>query len=86
MSNFYEKPGLAPGKYRIEMLEAAIRNDRWLRLDTWEAEQRTWTRTKLLLDHHLEEVKQRFGPDTSIRLLAGQRHKRFPIILSDILI
>lgn len=66
------KPGLAPGKYRIEMLQQAIRNDRWLRLDTWEAEQPTWTRTKLLLDYHLDKAKQRFGPDAGVRLLAGQ--------------
>jgi nicotinic acid mononucleotide adenylyltransferase len=86
VSNFYIKPGLAPGKYRIEMLQEAIRNDRWLRLDTWEAEQPTWTRTKLLLDHHLEKVKQRFGPDTEVRLLAGQYNERFPMIRSAIFI
>lgn len=71
VSNSYGKAGLAPEKYRIEMLKAAVKNDKWLRVDTWEAEQPTWTRTKLVLDHHLEEIKKRFGDDTELVYLAG---------------
>ena len=72
MSNYYNKPGLAEVNYRIEMLQAAIRNDQWLRIDRWEADQPTWTRTKLLLDHHHEEVKKCIGENTEVRLLAGR--------------
>jgi len=50
VSDNYGKKGLAKVEYRIEMLQAAIKNDKWLRIDTWEAEQPTWTRTKLVLD------------------------------------
>ncbi len=71
VSNLYGKPGLAPENYRIEMLQAAVRDDNWLRVDTWEATQTSWTRTKLVLDHHYEEIKKRYGEDTELRLLAG---------------
>jgi len=54
------------------MLQAAIRNDKWLRIDTWEAQQTSWTRTKLVLDHHLEQARERFGEDVELRLLAGK--------------
>jgi hypothetical protein len=59
------------------MIQAAIRNDNWLRLDSWEAEQTTWTRTKLVLDHHHEEIKKRYGEDTELRLLSGLRNSKF---------
>ena len=54
------------------MLQAAIENDKWLRIDTWEAEQTTWTRTKLVLDHHHEIIKQKYGENTGLRLLSGE--------------
>jgi nicotinamide mononucleotide adenylyltransferase len=71
VSNLYDKPGLAPVEYRIKMIEAAIRNDPWLRVDTWEAEQAVWTRTRFVLDHHHELAKKKFGESTQIRLLSG---------------
>ncbi len=63
---------MAKVNYRIEMLQAAIRNDKWLRVDTWEAEQTSWTRTKLVLDHHYEDIKKRYGEDTELRFLSGK--------------
>jgi len=71
VSNSYGKPGLVEAKHRIEMLEAAIPNDPWRRADSWEASQTSWTRTKLVLEHHHEEAKKRFGEDTEIKLLSG---------------
>ncbi len=53
------------------MLKAAIRDNDWLHVDTWEAEQTSWTRTKLVLDHHHEQIKKKYGEDTELRLLAG---------------
>jgi nicotinic acid mononucleotide adenylyltransferase len=53
------------------MLEAAVSNNRWLRVDTWEAKQTSWTRTRLTLDHHYEEIKKRHGEDVELRFLAG---------------
>ena len=71
MCNAYGKPGLAPVEDRIDMLRAAIENDRWLRVDTWEGTQASWTRTKLVLDHHLDEAKRKHGDATELRLLSG---------------
>ncbi|CAF3432760.1 unnamed protein product [Rotaria socialis] len=71
VSDNYDKPGLAKANYRIEMIQAAIRDNHWLRMDSWEAEQTSWTRTKLVLDHHYEEIKKRFGENTELRLLSG---------------
>jgi len=71
VSDNYGKKGLAKVEYRIEMLQAAIKNDKWLRIDTWEAEQPTWTRTKLVLDHHHDLVKKKLGNDVGLRLLSG---------------
>ncbi|CAF3440159.1 unnamed protein product [Rotaria sp. Silwood1] len=71
VSDSYGKAGLAKVEHRIEMLQAAIRNDHWLRIDTWEAKQTSWTRTRLVLDHHYEDIKKRYGENTELRLLSG---------------
>jgi nicotinamide mononucleotide adenylyltransferase len=71
VSDSYGKPGLAKVNYRIEMLQASVPKNNWVRVDTWEAEQTTWTRTKLVLDHHHEIIKQKYGPDTELRYLSG---------------
>ena len=76
MSDSYGKAGLAKVDYRIEMLQAAIRNDKWLRLDTWESEQTSWTRTKIVLDHHQKRIKEEFGEDVKVRLLSGKRYSK----------
>jgi nicotinic acid mononucleotide adenylyltransferase len=77
VSNSYGKPGLAKVDHRIEMLRAAIQNDHWIRLDTWEAEQPTWTRTKLVLDHHYEDIKKKYGDNTELRFLSGLNQTPF---------
>jgi len=59
VSNSYGKAGLVEEKLRIEMLEAAVRDNHWLRVDPWEATQTSWTRTKLVLDYHHEEMKKK---------------------------
>jgi hypothetical protein len=56
------------------MLQAAICNDIWLHVDTWEAEQTSWTRTKLVLDYHQKKAREQFGEDVELRLLAGKRN------------
>ena len=72
VSDSYGKAGLVKVDYRIEMLKASIKNDKWLRIDTWEAEQTSWTRTKLVLDHHHEIAKQKYGENTGLRYLSGK--------------
>ncbi|CAF0985341.1 unnamed protein product [Adineta ricciae] len=71
VSDSYGKAGLVKVDHRIEMLKASIKNDKWLRVDTWEAEQTSWTRTKLVLDYHHEMVKQKYGEKTGVRFLSG---------------
>jgi nicotinamide mononucleotide adenylyltransferase len=71
VSDNYAKAGLAKVNYRVEMLQAAIHNNPWLRIDTWEAEQPSWTRTKLVLDHHYEDIKKRYGENIRLRYLSG---------------
>ncbi len=71
VSDNYAKAGLAKVNYRIEMLQAAIRDSPWLRVDTWEAEQPSWTRTRVALDHHYENIKKRYGENTRLRFLSG---------------
>ncbi|CAF3610703.1 unnamed protein product [Adineta steineri] len=71
VSDSYGKAGLVKANYRIEMLQAALKGDKWRRVDSWEAEQPTWTRTKLALDHHQEIVKQNYGENIQLRYLSG---------------
>ncbi|CAF1105120.1 unnamed protein product [Adineta steineri] len=72
VNEFYNKTSLTPATHRIEMLRAAIYNDnKWLSVDTWEAEQPFWTPVNLVLDHHYKIIKQRYGEDTELRLLTG---------------
>ncbi len=77
VSDSYGKAGLVKTDYRIEMLQAAISNDKWLRLDTWESEQISWTRTKLVLDYHQKKIKEEFGEDVKVRLLSGKRNSNY---------
>ncbi len=84
VSNSYGKPGLAAANHRLEMLQAAISNDHWLRIDSWEATQTSWTRTKLVLDHHHEDIKKRYGNDTELRLLAGKINLKLKFLFSNI--
>lgn len=48
----YAKLGLAPANHRCEMLSLALASSSWVKLDTWECEQESWTRTRRVLDHH----------------------------------
>ncbi|CAF5030790.1 unnamed protein product, partial [Rotaria sp. Silwood1] len=71
VNDTYPKPGLAKAEHRIEMIQAAVANNQWLRVDSWEANQESWTRTKIVLDHHYEDIKKQYGENTELRLLAG---------------
>ena len=71
MSDNYGKPGLVPIAHRLEMLRASIGEKHWIRVDPWEAEQKDWTRTRIVLGYHHEEAKKKYGESTGIRYLAG---------------
>lgn len=71
----YAKPGLLPVAQRIEMLVESVRDSDWIRIDTWEGNQSTWIRSKFVLDHHHEEIKKKYGPDTGLRFICGMYSK-----------
>lgn len=48
----YEKKDLQPSKHRCNMLKEALKTSDWIRMDTWETEQPTWSRTAKVLKHH----------------------------------
>lgn len=48
----YEKKDLVPAKHRCNMLREALKTSDWIRMDTWECEQPTWSRTAKVLRHH----------------------------------
>ncbi|CAC5420949.1 unnamed protein product [Mytilus coruscus] len=48
----YEKKDLQPAKHRCNMLRESLTSSDWIRMDTWECEQPSWSRTALVLRHH----------------------------------
>ncbi|MCJ1430878.1 hypothetical protein MMC27_000228, partial [Xylographa pallens] len=81
VSDAYEKAGLASAKHRVAMCDLAVdQTSNWLMVDPWEAIQKEYTRTALVLDHFDHEVNVvRGGAETSggerksvhVALLAG---------------
>ncbi|XP_077495541.1 nicotinamide mononucleotide adenylyltransferase isoform X3 [Amblyomma americanum] len=56
VSDGYGKLGLAPANHRCRMLSLALASSSWVRLDTWECEQDSWTQTRRVLDHHRQRI------------------------------
>ncbi|MCJ1400584.1 hypothetical protein MMC11_003790 [Xylographa trunciseda] len=57
VSDAYEKAGLASAKHRVAMCDLAVdQTSTWLMVDPWEAIQKDYTRTALVLDHFDHEV------------------------------
>ena len=42
--------GLLPSNHRVEMVQKAIENYDFVKISTWEAEQKKWNRTRAVLD------------------------------------
>nr|XP_025965523.1 nicotinamide/nicotinic acid mononucleotide adenylyltransferase 3 isoform X1 [Dromaius novaehollandiae] len=51
----YGKKGLVSAKHRIAMVKLALETSDWIRVDSWESEQETWTETVKVLRHHYNE-------------------------------
>uniref|UniRef100_F7ACU1 Cytidyltransferase-like domain-containing protein n=2 Tax=Ornithorhynchus anatinus TaxID=9258 RepID=F7ACU1_ORNAN len=45
----YGKKDLAAARHRIAMARLALQTSDWIRVDTWESEQETWTETVKVL-------------------------------------
>ncbi|XP_013403392.1 nicotinamide/nicotinic acid mononucleotide adenylyltransferase 1 isoform X2 [Lingula anatina] len=52
VSDGYKKKDLEPAKHRCEMVRRSLKTSSWIRLDTWESDQDTWTETARILAHH----------------------------------
>ncbi|XP_025928876.1 nicotinamide/nicotinic acid mononucleotide adenylyltransferase 3 [Apteryx rowi] len=55
VSDDYRKKGLVSAKHRIAMAKLALETSDWIRVDSWESEQETWTETVKVLGHHYNE-------------------------------
>ena len=53
----YEKKDLVAAKHRCAMAKLALRTSDWIRVDTWETEQDSWTTTYKTLRYHQEVLK-----------------------------
>lgn len=56
VADSYSKAGLVPATHRCRMLSLALASNPWVRLDTWECEQKCWTETRRVLDHHRQRL------------------------------
>lgn len=56
VSDHYPKKGLLCAKHRCEMVRLGLKSSDWVRLDTWESEQKMWTETVCVLDHHYSQL------------------------------
>lgn len=63
-SDGYGKPGLAPAKHRMRMVELATETSDWLRLEPWECSQPNWSRTLLVLRQARESLEKKYGQPT----------------------
>lgn len=57
VSDAYRKAGLASAEHRVAMCQLAIdRTSNWLMVDSWEAEQKEYQPTAVVLDHFEHEI------------------------------
>uniref|UniRef100_A0A7E4ZTX0 Nicotinamide-nucleotide adenylyltransferase n=1 Tax=Panagrellus redivivus TaxID=6233 RepID=A0A7E4ZTX0_PANRE len=68
VADTFGKKGLAPAQHRFAMLDAATTNIAWLRADSWECSQTKWTRTLAVLQHHEDQVREKYQ-DSKIRVV-----------------
>jgi len=59
VSDGYKKKGLLPTLHRVPMCKLSIKDSDWIDVDTWEAEEPEWTRTKVVLETIEERVNKK---------------------------
>lgn len=64
----FGKIDLISGHHRMKMAELAVNGSDWITADFWETEQSDWTRTVMVMRHHIEVLKKEFN-ESSIRLM-----------------
>ncbi|KAI9769100.1 MAG: hypothetical protein M1840_004451 [Geoglossum simile] len=74
VSDAYKKAGLASAEHRIQMCRMAVNQTDWLMVDDWEATQKDYQTTAIVLDHFEHEINKVLGGERKpvrIALLAG---------------
>lgn len=71
VADSFNKPNLASAHHRLAMVEAATSHSNWLRADGWECRQKSWSRTALVLRHHLQEARRKLQDDVRLVLVVG---------------
>ncbi|KAI0209397.1 Nicotinamide/nicotinic acid mononucleotide adenylyltransferase 1 [Lamellibrachia satsuma] len=81
VNDSYAKKDLLCASHRCAMLKTALQSSDWIRLDTWETEQDSWTETVKVLQHQkdifetlvnsndlidMPQKKRKFNPDLSM--------------------
>ncbi|KAI9855921.1 MAG: hypothetical protein M1813_009355 [Trichoglossum hirsutum] len=62
VSDAYKKAGLASADHRVQMCELAVNNTSdWLSVDGWEATQKDYQPTAIVLDHFEHEINEVLG-------------------------
>uniref|UniRef100_A0A8D8UGU2 Nicotinamide-nucleotide adenylyltransferase n=1 Tax=Cacopsylla melanoneura TaxID=428564 RepID=A0A8D8UGU2_9HEMI len=64
----YGKKDLVSSLHRCEMVRLALENSSWIKVSDWEAKQLDWTRTRVALDHHEDELNQQLNNQTNDKI------------------
>lgn len=59
VNDAYGKKELVSASHRCAMVQLAVKNTPWIKLDTWESEQDKWTETVQLLRHHYNVINHK---------------------------
>jgi nicotinamide mononucleotide adenylyltransferase len=57
----FRKPALLDAKHRLAMCESSVASSSWIAVNSWEADQSEWTRTRAVLDYLKGRVDEDMG-------------------------
>ncbi|XP_078699559.1 nicotinamide/nicotinic acid mononucleotide adenylyltransferase 1-like isoform X1 [Branchiostoma floridae x Branchiostoma belcheri] len=57
----YGKKGLVPSTDRVAMAQLALSTSDWVRVDSWESEQKGWLETAVVARHLKRQVQNKYG-------------------------
>mmetsp|Transcript_6694 Transcript_6694/g.17022 ORF Transcript_6694/g.17022 Transcript_6694/m.17022 type:complete len:334 (-) Transcript_6694:1230-2231(-) len=69
VSDGYTKPGLLSAEHRIRMCKLAAEHSSIVMVDRWEADQPSWTRTRVVLNSLRERIAQATGGRVAPRVM-----------------
>jgi nicotinamide mononucleotide adenylyltransferase len=71
VSDGYKKKGLIEGKHRCEMVRLGLKNNDWVRMNTFEADNPEFLPTLLALNYYKKYLDEAHGRDIRVMLLCG---------------